>query len=463
MAQTENVCSLLLASSCKLLYNTSIMQKYYYIKTFGCQMNVHESEKIAGILESLGYHVCETEEEADLIAFNTCCIRDTAEKKILGNIGDLKILQKRKPSLIVAVVGCMTQQAGVAESLKKKFPFVNIVLGTSNLSELSDAVRKIEEKNKRRSFTSIIDETMVIDESIPVKRTSGTNAWVNIMYGCNNFCTYCVVPLVRGRERSRDYQTILDEVKSLLDEGYKEITLLGQNVDSYSYEGKRFVDILEGVAKMDGKFRLRFMTSHPKDFNSAVIDVISSCDNICNNVHLPIQSGSDRILKLMNRHYDRERYMSILYEIKQKLPCCGITSDIMVGFPTETEEDFSETLSLVKEARFSNAFTFVYSPRKGTPAAEMEQISSAIKKDRITRLVELQNNITKELSLEYVGRIEEVLVEDVNPKKIGFVCGRTESGRLVNFPGESADIGRFLPIKITSSRSAALWGERDGE
>ncbi|MBR1747499.1 MAG: tRNA (N6-isopentenyl adenosine(37)-C2)-methylthiotransferase MiaB [Clostridia bacterium] len=439
------------------------MKKFYVIKTFGCQMNVHESEKIAGIAEELGYFVTEDDSNADLIVFNTCCIRDTAEKKILGNIGDVKVLKKKKPSLIVAVVGCMTQQNGAAEELKKKFPFVNIVLGTSNLSELSSAIIAIENRQKKR-YDHILNETMpTIDETIPVKRTSGTNAWVNIMYGCNNFCTYCIVPYVRGRERSRDFSVILDEVKSLLDEGYKEITLLGQNVDSYAYENKRFVNILEEIAKLPGKFRLRFMTSHPKDFNSAVIDVIRSCDNICNNVHLPIQSGSDRILKLMNRHYDRARYMEVLNEIKQKLPHCGITTDIMVGFPTETEEDFLDTMSLVREARFSNAFTFVYSPRRGTVAAAMEQLSPAVKKDRITRLVDLQNSITKELSLEYIGRTEEVLVEDLNPKKPGFVCGRTESGRLVNFPGVEADIGAFKQVKITTSRSAALWGETYGE
>ena len=422
-------------------------------------MNVHESEKIAGILEDLGYFSTDDDQQADIIVFNTCCIRDTAEKKILGNIGDVKCLKKAKPSLIVAVVGCMTQQSGSAEDLKKKFPFINIVLGTSNLSELSDAIQKILQK-RVRFYDSILDETLpTIDETMPVKRTSGTNAWVNIMYGCNNFCTYCVVPLVRGRERSRDFTTILDEIKHLLDEGYKEITLLGQNVDSYSYENKRFVDILEAVAKIEGKFRLRFMTSHPKDFNSGVIDVISSCDNICNNIHLPVQAGSDRILKLMNRHYDRAKYMDILSEIRQKLPRCGVTSDVMVGFPTETEDDFCDTLSLVEWARFSNAFTFVYSPRRGTLAATMEQVPAAVKKERITRLVALQNAITKELSLDYIGRVEEVLVEDVNPKKSGFVCGRTESGRLVNFPGTPEDVGQFKNVKITSSRSAALWGE----
>lgn len=422
-------------------------------------MNVHESEKLAGIAEEAGYSACDLPEKADLILFNTCCIRDTAEKKILGNIGDVKILKKNNPDLIVAVVGCMTQQEGVAESLKAKFPFINIVLGTANIAELGAAVAEIEEKRKKRYVSIPSDPIPTIDESLPVYRTSGTNAWVNIMYGCNNFCTYCIVPYVRGRERSRKPEVILDEIKSLLDEGYKEITLLGQNVDSYNYEGTRFKDILEKVALMEGKFRLRFMTSHPKDFDGEVIDVIRSSKNICNNVHLPVQSGSNRVLKLMNRKYTREKYLDIISEIREKLPDCGITSDIMVGFPTESDEDFQDTLDLVKKVRFSNAFTFVYSPRKGTVAAGMEQLPAAVKKARITELVELQNSITKELSEDYLGKIEEILVEDVNVKKPGYVMGRTESGRLVNFKGAPNLVGEFVNVKIITSKSAALWGE----
>lgn len=424
-------------------------------------MNVHESEKLAGIMEKIGYSACSEVEKADLIVFNTCCIRDTAEKKILGNIGDIKHLKKEKPSLIVAVVGCMTQQEGVSESLKEKFPFINVILGTSNISELGEAVKEIESKRKKTYKNIPTDQMPDIEEDVPVYRTSGTNAWVNIMYGCNNFCTYCIVPHVRGRERSRRPDVILDEVKSLLDEGYKEITLLGQNVDSYNYEGVKFKDILEGVTKIDGKFRLRFMTSHPKDFDSEVIDIIRSCDNICNNVHLPVQSGSNRVLKLMNRRYTREKYFDIISEIREKLPECGITSDIMVGFPTETDEDFADTLDLVKKVRFSNAFTFVYSPRKGTPAAAMEQLPAAVKKQRITELVNLQNAITKELSEEYIGKVEEILVEDVNLKKAGYVMGRTESGRLVNFKGGNDLVGQFVNVKINTSKSAALWGERN--
>ena len=423
-------------------------------------MNIHESEKIAGGLKTIGYLATSLPENADIIIFNTCCIRDTAEKKILGNIGDIKHLAKSNPNLIVAVVGCMTQQNGVAETLRKKFPFVKIVLGTNNLWELPFIVKEIADKNKKWNISISDDTKPQIHENEPIFRSSTPNAWVNIMYGCNNFCTYCIVPYVRGRERSRSPIAIMDEIKKLLDNGYKEITLLGQNVDSYSYENNDFCTLLEQIAKLNGKFRVRFMTSHPKDFNSKVIEVIKSSSNICNNIHLPVQSGSNRILQMMNRHYTRERYLEIIDEINAKLSGnIGITSDIMVGFPTETDEDFADTLSLVEKVRYSNAFMFVYSPRKGTVAATMEQLPYEIKRERIKALVELQNKISAEKSLEYIGLTEEILVEDINPKKANTLCGRTESGRLVSFEGDESLIGNFVNVRITNSKSSALWGE----
>lgn len=433
--------------------------KEYYILTYGCQMNVHESEKIAGLLNGVGYTESESEADADIIVFNTCCIRDTAEKKILGNIGDVKRLKKAKPSLIVAVVGCMTQQAGAPEELKKKFGFINIVLGTGNLEELPLLVQEVEQKQRKFAFEIRSNENPDIKEDIPVYRTSGTNAWVNIMYGCNNFCSYCIVPYVRGRERSREPQAILAEVNALLDEGYKEITLLGQNVDSYSYENYDFSYILEQIAKINGKFRLRFMSSHPKDFNSKVIDIIKDSPNICNSIHLPVQSGSNRVLQLMHRRYTREKYLSIIDEIRCKIPDVGITSDIMVGFPTETEEDFLDTMSLVEKVRYTNAFTFVYSPRKGTVAAGMEQLPVAVKTERIKALVDLQNKISAEKSLDYIGKTYEILVEDVSPKYKNAVCGRTECGRLVTFTGDKNLVGSFVNVRIESAKSSALWGE----
>lgn len=422
-------------------------------------MNVHESEKIAGLLNGVGYTESESEADADIIVFNTCCIRDTAEKKILGNIGDVKRLKKAKPSLIVAVVGCMTQQAGAHEELKKKFGFINIVLGTGNLEELPLLVQEVEQKQRKFAFEIRSNENPDIKEDIPVYRTSGTNAWVNIMYGCNNFCSYCIVPYVRGRERSREPQAILSEVNALLDEGYKEITLLGQNVDSYSYENYDFSYILEQIAKINGKFRLRFMSSHPKDFNSKVIDIIKDSPNICNSIHLPVQSGSNRVLQLMHRRYTREKYLSIIDEIRCKIPDVGITSDIMVGFPTETEEDFLDTMSLVEKVRYTNAFTFVYSPRKGTVAAGMEQLPVAVKTERIKALVALQNKISAEKSLDYIGKTYEILVEDVSPKYKNAVCGRTECGRLVTFTGDKNLVGSFVNVRIESAKSSALWGE----
>lgn len=422
-------------------------------------MNVHESEKIAGLLNGVGYTESESEADADIIVFNTCCIRDTAEKKILGNIGDVKRLKKAKPSLIVAVVGCMTQQAGAPEELKKKFGFINIVLGTGNLEELPLLVQEVEQKQRKFAFEIRSNESPDIKEDIPVYRTSGTNAWVNIMYGCNNFCSYCIVPYVRGRERSREPQAILSEVNALLDEGYKEITLLGQNVDSYSYENYDFSYILEQIAKINGKFRLRFMSSHPKDFNSKVIDIIKDSPNICNSIHLPVQSGSNRVLQLMHRRYTREKYLSIIDEIRCKIPDVGITSDIMVGFPTETEEDFLDTMSLVEKVRYTNAFTFVYSPRKGTVAAGMEQLPVAVKTERIKALVALQNKISAEKSLDYIGKTYEILVEDASPKYKNAVCGRTECGRLVTFTGDKNLVGSFVNVRIESAKSSALWGE----
>lgn len=423
-------------------------------------MNVHDSEKIAGTLRERSMKACANIEEADVIVFNTCCIRDTAEQKIMGNIGAIKKLKKKKPHIIIAVVGCMTQQKGMMDTLKKQFPYIDIILG-SNIHELGDSLDNVIE-NKFFSGSIEKEDRPAIRENAKLFRTSGTNAWLNIMYGCNNFCTYCIVPYVRGRERSRSAKDIIKDAENLLNQGYKEITLLGQNVDSYGndlVDGWNFAKLISEIARLSDKFRLRFMTSHPKDFNSEVVQAIADNNNICNNVHLPVQSGSDRILKLMNRKYTRKHYLELIDEIKT-LPNVGITTDIMVGFPTETEEDFLDTMALMEEVGFSSAFTFVFSPRRGTPAADMEQIPGEIKKDRITRLVALQNKITKEISATYIGNTYEVLCEDTNTKYEGIYCGRTESGRLVSFPGEESDIGKFLQVKVNKAKSASLWGEK---
>ena len=437
-------------------------------------MNVHESEKVAGILEEMGYKECAEGEKADIIVFNTCCIRDTAERRALGNIGVVKAEKKENPDLIIAVLGCMTQQEGVADTLKNRYPYVDIVLGTRNIAMLKSEIEKVirsrenikkKSDKKYRCFDrSLPSDYLAIDESTPQTRTSYPNAWVNIIYGCNNFCTYCIVPYVRDRELSRDMSSVLDEVKKCIADGYKEITLLGQNVNSYGNDiddkDVNFAALLKKVDEVEGDFRVRFMTSHPKDLSDEVIAVMANSKHICHNLHLPVQAGSNKVLKDMNRRYTREHYLELIAKLRKAMPDIGITTDIMVGFPTETEEDFEETMSLTREVRYSNAFTFIYSPRKGTPAAKMEQIPYAIKQSRIERLIALQNSITKEISNDYIGGVYRVLCEDMAGKHKGMVCGRTESGRLVTFPGAKEDIGQFFNIKITEARSASLFGQK---
>lgn len=438
-------------------------------------MNVHESEKIAGLLEDMGYTPTQTDDDADIIVFNTCCIRDTAERRAFGNIGVTKAVKKRNPDIVLAVLGCMPQQDGVAQSIKEKYPYVDIVLGTRNISSLTQEITKVLEARKNvkkrsdKKYRCFNCEQPIdylsIDENMPTARTSYPNAWVNIIYGCNNFCTYCIVPYVRGRELSRGMDSVLDEVKKCVDEGYKEITLLGQNVNSYGNDiqdsNVNFASLLREIDKIEGKFRVRFMTSHPKDLNDEIIDAMAQSDKICSNIHLPLQAGSNKVLKDMNRRYTREHYLELIAKLRDKMPDIGITTDLMVGFPTETEEDFADTMDIVNTVRYSNAFTFIYSPRKGTPASKMEQIPYAIKQERIGRLIKLQNKITKEISETYIGNVYEILCEDVAPKFDGMVCGRTDSGRLVTFEGTKDDIGKFIPVKITQSRSASLFGNRE--
>ncbi len=444
---------------------------FYKIYTYGCQMNVHESEKIAGLLEEIGYTSTDDDSLADIICFNTCCIRDTAEKRALGNIGIIKAQKKRNKNLIVAVLGCMMQQEGEKEIIKERYPYVDILLGTRNLFLLKDEIKKLiqyreikrkSDKNYRCFDTNLPDDYLAIDEKTPQFRTSYPNAWVNIIYGCNNFCSYCIVPYVRGRELSRNPVDVINEVKKCVDNGYKEITLLGQNVNSYGndfQDGKtNFASLLEQIDKIDGNFRVRFMTSHPKDLNEQVIDVMAQSSKICKNLHLPVQAGSNKVLNDMNRRYTREHYFDLVEKLRAKMPNIGLTTDIMVGFPTETEQDFLQTLDLVEKIGYSNAFTFIYSPRRGTPASLMEQIPYAVKSERISRLIKLQNSITKSISKTYLGNTYEVLCEDVSQKQTGMVCGRTDSGRLVTFNGSADDVGKFVNVKINEARSASLFG-----
>lgn len=436
--------------------------KKYCVVTYGCQMNLHESEKISGILSGMGMSAVNEPENADVVVFNTCCIRDTAERRALGNIGKMKELKKKNKNLLIVVTGCMTQQNGFAENMKERYQYVDVILGTHNISDLENQIRIRLEKKKR--VAAVLDtDGYIDDETTPVTRTSFPNAWVNINYGCNNFCTYCIVPYVRGRERSRDMKSIISECEKLIKDGYKEITLLGQNVNSYGNdvpdENVNFANLLREVAKIDGKFRIRFMTSHPKDLTEDVVKAIRDNDKICNNIHLPIQAGSNSVLKNMNRRYTREHYLGLIDMIRRYLPDCGITTDIMVGFPYETEEDFLDTMDIVEKVRFSTAFTFIYSVRKGTKAAEMPQIPYEIKQNRIKRLIARQNEITEEISKDYVGNVYEILVEGLQEKKNGYVVGRTESGRLVSAKGDDSMIGEFKNVKITAVKNAQLLGE----
>lgn len=436
------------------------MNKRYLIKTYGCQMNVHESEKIAGQLQTLGYEETQTAEDADVIVFNTCCVRENAEQHAFGNIGMYKKLKKEKKDLVIAVCGCMTQQGEFAKKLSATFPFVDVIIGTYNIDEFGKILQKTVDTKKR--VVEILDKNGDICEEITPYRSSYPNAWVNIAYGCNNFCTYCIVPYVRGRERSRLPENVVDEVKNLVNEGYKEITLLGQNVNSYGHDLKNdvgFASLLDEIGKIEGKFRLRFMSNHPKDLTEDVIEAIKRNPHACHAIHLPVQSGSNRILSLMNRRYSVEKYLSQIESIRKIIPDCAITTDIIVGFPTETEEDFIDTVKLVETVKFDGAFTFVYSKREGTKAAIMDdQIDPEIQKDRIMRLIDVQNELNRKESLTYVGKTVEILVEDFDEKKNSYM-GRDERGKMAYFSCDENVIGKFVNVKITSAGGMSLMGE----
>ena len=435
----------------------------YKIITYGCQMNLHESEKLAGILCERGYSLCDSEEDADLIVFNTCCIRENAEKKAEGNIGALKQLKKRKKDLIIAVGGCMTQQPGAAEKLKAEFPYLDIVFGTHNLEKFGEMLDA--ELSTKKKTVNVWEKEGEVIEGTPKTRTSYPNAWVNITYGCNNFCTYCIVPYVRGRERSRTPEEIINECKDLVSAGYKEITLLGQNVNSYGHDlgNTNFSALLREIDKIEGNFRLRFMTNHPKDFSEELIKTLSECKKTTKNVHLPVQAGSDRVLKLMNRRYTAEDYIKKVELLRKYIPDIAVTTDIMVGFPTETEEDFNDTYDLMKKIGFAGAFTFVYSPRSGTPAAKMDgQIDEETSKRRIMKLIDLQNKENRRQSKEYLGKTVEILCEGYDDKKKKYL-GRDTRGRMAYFDGDETLHGNFVNVKITGTGGMSLIGEVVGD
>ncbi|MBR3804528.1 MAG: tRNA (N6-isopentenyl adenosine(37)-C2)-methylthiotransferase MiaB [Clostridia bacterium] len=434
--------------------------KYYKIVTYGCQMNEHESEKLCGILEKFNLTKTDDDAIADVIVFNTCTIRENAERRAYGNIGALKKLKKQNPEKIVAVGGCLPQQSGKADDLKAKFPFIDIIFGTHNLTEFENMLNRRLESGKKFIDISLDEYKMPID--VPVKRSTYPNAYVNVMFGCNNFCTYCIVPYVRGRERSRKPEDIVSEVKSLVESGYKEITLLGQNVDSYGKDLSPKVDfssLLEQVAKIDGKFRLRFMSNHPKDVNQKLADTIKNNDKICNSIHFPVQSGSTRVLALMNRRYTREDYLKKIKMLRKTVKDIAITTDIMVGFPMETEKDFKDSLTLLKKVKYDGAFTFVYSKRSGTKAYSMDgHVPEDTKKQRIVKLVAIQNNVNKKLAKKYLGKTVEVLVDEFNTD-CGYYMGRDERGKAIHFSSNENIVGQFVNVKITKANGISIYGE----
>ncbi|HEY8804373.1 MAG TPA: tRNA (N6-isopentenyl adenosine(37)-C2)-methylthiotransferase MiaB [Clostridium sp.] len=433
----------------------------YYIETWGCQMNEEDSEKLSGMLIPVGYKRTTDKENADIIIFNTCCVRENAEQKVDGNIGALKTMKKENPKLIIAVIGCMMQQDGMAKHIITKFPFVDIIIGTHNAYKFPEYLKRIQGGDS--SIVEIWDKEEDIIEGIPIDRESNIKGFVTIMYGCNNFCTYCIVPYVRGRERSRKPEDIINEIVSMVEQGYKEITLLGQNVNSY---GKglspeiNFAQLLMRINNIENLERIRFMTSHPKDLSNEVIEVIAEGDKICEQVHLPVQSGSSNLLNKMNRHYNREGYLESVKNIRNTIPNVGLSTDIIVGFPGETEEDFAETLSLMEEVKFNLAFTYLYSKRKGTPADEMlEQVPEKVKHERFNRLVEVVNRNCAVRNKECIGKIVEVLVEGHSKNDKSKLTGRTRNGKLVNFEGNNKAIGTLVSVLITDAHSFSLIGE----
>lgn len=430
----------------------------YHIVTLGCQMNVRDSETIAGMLTEMGYEPANSREEADLILYNTCCVRENAENKALGNVIWLKELKKVKPELLICVGGCMMQEEGMGQRILKQYPFVDLVFGTHNLYRMPELLCRVIEE--RHPVVEILDVEGEICEGLPEKRGSSFSAYITVMYGCNNFCSYCIVPYVRGRERSRAVADILDEARRLQDQGVQEITLLGQNVNSYGGGGSAFAELLYQLDRLDIP-RIRFMTSHPKDISDELIGCYAELKHLCGQLHLPVQAGNDQVLAAMNRRYTREKYLHLVEKLRAVRPDIGLTTDIIVGFPGETEQQFLDTVSLVETVRYDSAYTFIYSPRPGTQAARMEDpVSAEEKSRRIQLLIDRQQSITSEILSEQLGKVEKVLVEDFSSRNEGQVCGKTERGHMVNFPGGAELIGGICPVKLISAGRNTLRGER---
>ena len=432
------------------------------VHTYGCQQNVADGEKIKGQLEEMGFSFTDNEDEADLIIFNTCAVREHAEDRVFGNVGALKNVKRRNPSLIIALCGCMMEQEHIAERIRKSYPFVNLVFGTHVIHRLPELLFAAITEGRRVFERGDDSEDREIVEGLPVHRDGSTKAWLTVMYGCDNFCSYCVVPYVRGRERSRTPQAIFEEFKGLVNAGYKDITLLGQNVNSYGKhldEPVNFAQLLKKLDAVDGDYRIRFMTSHPKDATHELIDTIAQSRHISHHLHLPFQSGNNRVLKEMNRGYTREKYLALIEYAKEKIPDLSLTSDVIVGFPGETYEEFLDTVSLIRAVKFTSLYTFIYSPRVGTRAAKMPDPISAKEKSKwFAELCGVQEQIAASRCACMVGTVQRVLVEEQDDKT-GLLSGRTDGNIIVDFSGDKEIVGSFVDVKITSARNWILNGE----
>ncbi len=434
-------------------------EKFALVETYGCQQNVNDSQKYEGILKEMGYTLTHDRAKADFIMFNTCAVRENAEKKVFGNIGALKHLKAKKPDMIIAIAGCMSQQETVEKKIRRSHPHVDMILGTRAMADFPKLMEIVLTDRQRVINREEID---IVCENVPTNYDGGCKAFVSIMYGCNNFCTYCIVPYVRGRERSRSMEAVLEECRLLANRGVKEITLLGQNVNSYGKDlgmTEGFATLLSEVDKIDGIERIRFMSSHPKDISDKVLETMASSKHICHQLHLPLQSGSDKLLREMNRVYNTEKYLAIVKKAKALMPDLAITTDIIVGFPTESEDDFEDTIKMLKEVKYDSIFSFIYSRREGTPAAKMEFVATEDEiKARFDRLLEVQNAISYELNKKCEGEIQEVLVESVS-KEAGILTARNYANKIVNFPGDESLVGKIVKVKITKAQTWILLGE----
>ena len=429
-------------------------------ETYGCQQNENDTERIRGMLSEAGFDFTDDPEKADVVIYNTCAVRENAEQKVFGRLGILKHIKEQRRNMVIGICGCMVQQEHITEKIRKVHPQVDLIFGTHALYKMPQLL--YEAMHRKKTVVDIEDSAGAIAEDIPILRDTKEKAWVSVMYGCNNFCSYCIVPYVRGRERSREPEAVLSEVRKLVESGCTEISLLGQNVNSYGKDLERdvdFSDLMRMVNDIEGVRRIRFMTSHPKDLSDKLIQTIRDCDKVCNQLHLPFQAGSDRVLKEMNRKYTKAQYLEKIEKVKREIPDISLSTDVIVGFPTETNEDFEETLDVLRRVEFDNIFSFIYSKREGTPAAELDFVltDEEIHKN-FNRLLEVQNEISKRKNDAYVGRIETVLVDGVSKNDENMLSGRCESSKIVNFRGDKSLIGKYVKVKITQSHTWSLNG-----